>query len=198
MEKDTLQEWVVLNVIAGTQWNKDFFIKKLGLYKEVKIRSGNPKLLRAYYFPAAEMTLQVNVYIGQIDKWYKEDQNVIQSKTISAPKTKQHNPGPVKKHLGNQGNGLGSHNQAKELLDLIAESPDSSGYQISYKTEMDVVAFGCNLQKNALVRIHQYPDGTGTMERWEGHVMYRLKAGAREQSINDTPDGKVFGVMKQF
>lgn len=195
---NTLQEWVMLNVTAGTPWNKDFFIKKLGLYIDVKIRRGNPKLLKAYYFPAAGMTLQVNVYKGLIDKWYREDQDVIENKGISASKTKQNPPAPVKKHLGNQDMGLGSHNQAKALLELIAESPDSNGYQISYKTEMDVVAFGCNLQKDDLVRIHQYPDGTGTVERWQGHVLYRLKAGAREQSINDTPSGKVFGVMQQF
>jgi hypothetical protein len=100
--------------------------------------------------------------------------------------------------LGRQPENFGSQSQAQALLSLIEGSPGQSNYQINYTTSIDTVVFGCDLTRDALVRIHQNPNGTGTGERWQGHALYRLKSAGQGGSLNDTPSGKVPGIFQKF
>lgn len=101
--------------------------------------------------------------------------------------------GDASKDLGQQSVSFGSINQAKELLNLINEQPGKVDYQVSYSTDEGAVLFGCNFEKDVIVRIHQDNDGGGTTESWSGYIMDRLQATADGTgSLNDTPEGKIF------
>lgn len=106
--------------------------------------------------------------------------------------------GEAKKDLGVVSGSPGSANQAVEMLKLIEAQPNKSDYQLSYSTKDDTVLFGCNFEKNVIVRIHQRPDGTGSQESWQGYVLERLKAAAGGGSLNDTPEGKIEGSFEEF
>lgn len=102
------------------------------------------------------------------------------------------------KDLGQQSADFGSSRQAQEVLRMIQESPGQGGYQISYRTAADVVIFGCDLNRDTVVRIHQRPSGGGSGERWQGHALYRLQSAAQGGSLNDTPNGKSPAIMERF
>lgn len=102
-------------------------------------------------------------------------------------------------HLsGEEGIYFGSLRQAKALLQLILEQPNKKEYRLEYTTDIDAVVFGCNLVNNALVRVHQRPDGSGTTELWQKYPIERLKNAAAGRSLNDTPQGKIFPEFKTF
>lgn len=107
--------------------------------------------------------------------------------------------GDASKDLGQQSVSFGSTNQAKELLNLINEQSNKADYQISYNTDEGAVLFGCNFEKDVIVRIHQYSDGTGMMESWSGYILDRLQTAADGTgSLNDTPEGKILGELTDF
>lgn len=93
---------------------------------------------------------------------------------------------------------LTSQDQATTLLDLIAKNPGRNPYQLTYKTADNVVIFGCNLDKNIIVRMHNYNDGSGSAESWHGNVRYRLQQAAAGNSLNDTPGGNSPGTFTRF
>ena len=57
---DKKQSWVMDNVIVGTIWNVEEFVEKLGEYQELKVTNRNAKIIKAYYFPEANMTVFVS------------------------------------------------------------------------------------------------------------------------------------------
>ena len=106
--------------------------------------------------------------------------------------------GKVGKNLGVQGNGFGSSNQAQVILQLISEKPDKIDYQILYNTHRDVVIFGCNFDKNIIMRMHDHKNSHGTVVRWGGYVLDRLRNAAGGGSLNDTQEGKLPGSYEKF
>lgn len=106
--------------------------------------------------------------------------------------------GPVTFDIGKQSPSFGSSDQAAALNKLMAGQPRQSNYQITYTTTDDVVIFGCDLDKDVIARIHQKQNGHGTMEKWNGHVLYRIKNAANGGSLSDTPNGKSPGSFQQF
>ena len=68
-QKDKKQTWVMSNVIMGTLWDRKKFIDKLGNYEELKVTKWNPNIIKAYYFPKADMTFVVNIYSDTIETW---------------------------------------------------------------------------------------------------------------------------------
>lgn len=106
--------------------------------------------------------------------------------------------GEININLGRRGWGFGSTGQAKELLAVIKKYPKKASYTITYQTDVDTVVFGCDFNKDAIVRIHQDYKGGGTGESWKGYVMDRLKNASKGGSLNDTPEGKIQGTMKGF
>lgn len=106
--------------------------------------------------------------------------------------------GEARRDLGQQPVDFGSVDQARELLSLIEEESNRADYQIVYQTEDDAVVFGCNFEEDVIVRIHQRPDGSGSQEAWQGYIMERLTSAASGGSLNDTPEGEIFGTFESF
>ncbi|KAB2889570.1 MAG: hypothetical protein F9K32_12225 [Desulfobulbaceae bacterium] len=100
--------------------------------------------------------------------------------------------------LGKQGTDFGEAQQAAALLRLIEANPGSAQYRITYYTDSDVIVFGCNLEKDILLRFHSDLAGHGTSEEWNGHILYRIKDAAAGGSLDNTPEGKLTGTVEQF
>lgn len=55
------RNWVMQNVLPNHPWNFKFWREKFGPWQEVEYRgSGNPKILKMFYFKSIDMTLLVN------------------------------------------------------------------------------------------------------------------------------------------
>lgn len=106
--------------------------------------------------------------------------------------------GKTNMHIGDRDRSFGSHGQANAILALMNQQPGKSAYQISYNTPVDVVVFGCDLEKEILIRVHQDSKGRGTAESWHGDIMYRLNQAANGGSLNDTKNGKNPGTFETF
>ena len=100
--------------------------------------------------------------------------------------------------LGKQGADFGAAQQAAALLKLIEANPGSAQYRITYYTDNDVIVFGCNLEKDILLRFHSDLSGHGTSEEWHGHILYRIKDAVGGGSLDNTPEGKLSGTVEQF
>ena len=70
-QKNSLQLWVMENIVIGTPWDKNTFVEKLGPFRELTVTNRNPKIIKAYYFPDADMTIFVNIYKNNIVTWRK-------------------------------------------------------------------------------------------------------------------------------
>ncbi|MCK5312475.1 MAG: hypothetical protein KAJ62_10210 [Desulfobacteraceae bacterium] len=70
-QKNNMQRWVMLNVVMGTPWDEVKFINKLGSYEEILVTNRNSKIIKAYYFSDAEMTVFVNAYKTTVTTWRK-------------------------------------------------------------------------------------------------------------------------------
>ncbi len=106
--------------------------------------------------------------------------------------------GSTIKDLGTQSVDFGSKRQAQALLDLIDSDQSKAEYRLFYKTEVDTVVFGCDFDKDVIVRIHQRKDDHGTQEAWRGYLLERLENAAQGGSLNDTPAGKKIGIYEPF
>jgi hypothetical protein len=63
------QKWVMENFTMGDPWTPNEWVNRFGNYSELPISRGNPRILKAYYFPRIDMTLIVNVLKGEIVVW---------------------------------------------------------------------------------------------------------------------------------
>jgi hypothetical protein len=63
------QKWVMTNVSMGDAWYPNEWTKRFGRYQEIPIDYGNPRILKAYYFPRIDITLTVNILKGEISIW---------------------------------------------------------------------------------------------------------------------------------
>lgn len=104
----------------------------------------------------------------------------------------------VKKDLGVKNPSFGSAGQAREMLSFIKDNPHQREYQITYKTEVDTVFLECDLATDTLTRVHKRKDGTGTAEKWQDDVLYRLQATTKGGSLMDTKKGKSPGTITDF
>lgn len=92
----------------------------------------------------------------------------------------------------------GSTAQSTALMELIENNPQYIDYQVSKELVGETILFGCNMEKKALIRIHQRKDGTGSQEMWRDHIIYRLNSSKGGGSLNDTPQGKIPGSFQAF
>lgn len=88
--------------------------------------------------------------------------------------------------------------EATALLQLMVDEPGRTEYQIIFDVPGEITVFGCDLELERLVRVHQRPSGSGSQEVWTGYVMERLRAGATGETLNTTPAGKIFGTHETF
>lgn len=63
------QKWVMTHVNLGDPWDAAEWVKRFGRYQEIPIDYGNPRILKAYYFPRIDITLTVNILKGEISIW---------------------------------------------------------------------------------------------------------------------------------
>lgn len=63
------QTWVFENVAIGTTWDVNKFKNKLGNFKELKVSEHNPKVVKAFYFPNANMTIFVSKPLKSVLMW---------------------------------------------------------------------------------------------------------------------------------
>ncbi len=129
---------------------------------------------------------------------YDAHRSVTPQPSVKHAEQSNREPGEIKQDLGQKTISFGSQHQAKELLRIIDIFKNKTEYQISYTTSDDIVIFGCDFTRNILLRTHNERDGHGKVEKWQGHILYRLKSAATGGSLNDTPDGKIFAQTATF
>jgi len=68
-ERDKMQRWVMNNVISSTVWDSKKFVQQLGSFTELVVTNRNSRVIKAYYFTKADMTIFVNVLKGKVATW---------------------------------------------------------------------------------------------------------------------------------
>lgn len=63
------QRWVESNVFVGTKWDPSSWVARFGSWEELELSSGNPQILKIFYFKSIDMSLMVNVLKGEIVTW---------------------------------------------------------------------------------------------------------------------------------
>lgn len=106
--------------------------------------------------------------------------------------------GKAEVNLGRRPWAYGSAAQARDLLSAMDQQPGRAAYTVAYETEVDAVAFGCDLPSGLLLRVHQEPNDHGTKEVWRGYVIERLRNAAAGGFLNDTPAGKSLVDFQKF
>ncbi len=100
--------------------------------------------------------------------------------------------------IGVKGSGFGATSQAQELYDLILINPNKESYVIKFATKEDFITLTADFGKDILSRKRVRAGGSGTIEHWDGFLMDRIKAAISGGSLNDTPQGKLFGSMEKL
>lgn len=61
--------WVMENVNIGDRWNLPDVVDKLGSFEQLTVKNRNPNIIKAFYFPEADMTIFVNTLKNKIATW---------------------------------------------------------------------------------------------------------------------------------
>ncbi|WP_321402627.1 hypothetical protein [Maridesulfovibrio sp.] len=64
-----LQDWVVNTCNGGSPFNQSILMNKLGAFELTTVTKGNPNILKAFYYPNADMTIIANVKTRRIVYW---------------------------------------------------------------------------------------------------------------------------------
>ncbi len=100
--------------------------------------------------------------------------------------------------IGVKGSSFGSTSQAEALYDLVLKNPEKEKYVIKFATKNDFITLTADFDKDILSRKRIRAGGSGTIEHWDGYLMDRIKAAISGGSLNDTPEGKLFGAMEKL
>ena len=68
LKKSKKQSWG-MKVSVKDKWIEKKFIENLGKYQELETRGRDPKLVKTYYFPEADMTFFINKPLKQVLMW---------------------------------------------------------------------------------------------------------------------------------
>jgi hypothetical protein len=101
-------------------------------------------------------------------------------------------------NLGRKNPDFGSSAEAAAILHLIRTHPGATRYEATYTTGNGEVLFLCDLGKEMIVRTITRRDGHGTSETWSRHALYRLERASKGGSLNDSPEGKLYGTLRSF
>lgn len=63
------QQWVIENVIMGSEWDPSFWINRFGEWEEFPVTTRNPDIISNYYFESLDMTLIVNTLKDEVVVW---------------------------------------------------------------------------------------------------------------------------------
>ena len=69
IEFNRKQSWVMDNVAIETPWDENKFKIALGNFDELQVTNRNPKIIKVYYFPEADMTIFVNKLKKSVLTW---------------------------------------------------------------------------------------------------------------------------------
>lgn len=64
-----LQDWVVAECNSGSQFDHNKLYNKLGSYELISVSNSNPEIIKAFYYPNADMTIIANVKTHKIVTW---------------------------------------------------------------------------------------------------------------------------------
>lgn len=64
-----LQDWVGRYITTGKAFDHNGLYDKLGSYELIKITRGNPSILKAFYYPNADITIIANVKTRKVVTW---------------------------------------------------------------------------------------------------------------------------------
>lgn len=92
----------------------------------------------------------------------------------------------------------GTVGEAAQLLELMANEPGHGRYTLTFSVPGEIIVFGCDLNRQRLVRIHQRPGDHGSREMWTDYIVERLQDAARGKSLNYTPAGNLPGSHDTF
>lgn len=68
IDKQKKQQWAI-EIPMKTNWDRSRFIKNLGNYEELKTKGRDPKVVKTYYFPEADVTFFVSKPLNQVLMW---------------------------------------------------------------------------------------------------------------------------------
>lgn len=92
----------------------------------------------------------------------------------------------------------GSVWQAKELARLFDANPGIARFVITGTTNGERLEIVADRNADILERKHWKADGHGTLERWKGDVISRVRNTANGGTFNDTSTGKSLGTFEQI
>lgn len=69
LKRDKLRRWIMEDIVYGEPWSEQLLTSKLGKYDPVPIRERNPNVIKGMHFPSADMTIFVNVFLGENVSW---------------------------------------------------------------------------------------------------------------------------------
>ena len=69
VQKKKAQGWVMRNLDMDTPMRDARLVERFGRYVELPLESGNPRVLKMWYFPSIDMTFMVNVLKDEVVLW---------------------------------------------------------------------------------------------------------------------------------
>ena len=63
------QKWVMMNIVTDTPWKPSEWKRRFGKSEPVSVEGLNPAIIKAWYFPAIDLTVFVNEPKGQVTFW---------------------------------------------------------------------------------------------------------------------------------
>ncbi len=100
--------------------------------------------------------------------------------------------------MGTKTSEFGATSQGQALYDMILKNPGKEVYVIKFATKNEFITLSADFAKDIISRKRVRAGGNGTIERWDGYILDRLKAAIAGGSFNDTPEGKIFGDMEKL
>lgn len=101
-------------------------------------------------------------------------------------------------NLGKKGPDFGAAGEASAILHLLRTRPGASRYEAAYVTANGEVVVHCDFEHEVIVRTITRRDGHGVSETWSRHTLFRLQKAASGGSLNDSPEGKLYGTLSSF
>lgn len=69
VKNQTGREWAMTEVSPGNPWDSKYFSQKLGLPIPLDPEELNPKIVKMFYYPDADITLMVNLNKNEVMAW---------------------------------------------------------------------------------------------------------------------------------
>ena len=101
--------------------------------------------------------------------------------------------GSTQRALGRVGPEFKDMEQAKAMLEFMAESPNMNQYSLTFVQNEVLCLLDCDLNEKLISRIQEHPDGYSLAERWKKDVRARLDSAAKGDGFRIPPQAGVKG-----